>query len=212
MSTTEPQGTTRRDVLKASAAAAFTTMIFPKMMRGANDKLAVGFIGTGTMGQGNVQYALQTDKVQAVSICDVYQPNLEKAIGVAKKRAKVVKAQTEVQSIETAWKTYFNEYGQWPVVNSGAAAVTYLIVGGVNADSTSSQGLLTGIDTAALLLGIATAPGVPIGNYNSGANNPKLIQFTNLKKDPATGQLLDPWGNPYKFLFDTGYILPVIGI
>ena len=37
MSTIEPQGTTRRDVLKASAAAAFTTMIFPKMMRGAND-------------------------------------------------------------------------------------------------------------------------------------------------------------------------------
>jgi predicted dehydrogenase len=85
MSNTEPQGTTRRDVLRASAAAAFTTMIFPKMMRGANDKLAVGFIGTGTMGQGNVQYALQTDRVQAVSICDVYQPNLEKAIGVAKK-------------------------------------------------------------------------------------------------------------------------------
>jgi len=85
MSNTEPHGSTRRDILKASAAAAFTTMIFPKMVRGANDKLAVGFIGTGTMGQGNVHYALETDKVQAVAMCDVYQPNLEKAIGVAQK-------------------------------------------------------------------------------------------------------------------------------
>jgi glyceraldehyde-3-phosphate dehydrogenase/erythrose-4-phosphate dehydrogenase len=99
MSNTQPQGTTRRDILKASAAAAFTTMIFPKMMRGANDKLAVGFIGTGTMGQGNVQYALQTDRVQAVSICDVYQPNLEKAIGIAQKFGQTPKGVKDFREV-----------------------------------------------------------------------------------------------------------------
>ena len=73
----------RRDLLKTAGAAAFTTMIFPKLGRGANDKLAVGFIGTGTMGQGNVSYSLSTDRVQAVAICDVYAPNLAKGIAVA---------------------------------------------------------------------------------------------------------------------------------
>jgi len=92
MNHTDPQGSSRRDVLKTSAAAAFTTMIFPRMVRGANDKLTVGFIGTGAMGQGNVQFALQTDKVQAVAICDVYQPNLEKGIDIAKKFGQTPKA------------------------------------------------------------------------------------------------------------------------
>ena len=99
MSNTQPHSTTRRDVLKASAAAAFTTMIFPKLGRGANDKLAVGFIGTGAMGQGNVTYALETDRVQAVSICDVYQPNLEKGIGIAKKFGQTPKGIKDFREI-----------------------------------------------------------------------------------------------------------------
>ncbi len=99
MSNTSPPSTTRRDVLKGAGAAAFTTLIFPRMARGANDRIAAAFIGTGTMGQGNVDYAIQTGKVQAVAICDVYQPNLEHGIAAANKRGQSPKAVKDFREI-----------------------------------------------------------------------------------------------------------------
>jgi predicted dehydrogenase len=94
-----PASLTRRGALKTAGAAAFTTMIFPKLGRGANDKIAVGFIGTGTMGQGNVGYALSTDKVQAVAICDVYAPNLAKGIAAAGKYNQTPKGVKDFREI-----------------------------------------------------------------------------------------------------------------
>ena len=85
MTNANSTSTTRRDVFKTAGAAAFTTLIFPRMVRGANDRVTAAFIGTGTMGQGNVGNALQTDKVQAVAICDVYEQNLQKGIAAAAK-------------------------------------------------------------------------------------------------------------------------------
>src|SRR5271157_2469017 len=99
MSNTNPPSTTRRDMLKGASAAAFTTLIFPRMARGANDRITAAFIGTGTMGQGNVDYAIQTGLVQAVAICDVYQPNLEKGIVVANKRGQSPKAVKDFREI-----------------------------------------------------------------------------------------------------------------
>ena len=75
---------TRRDLL-SGAAAAFTTSLFTGRVRGANDRVAVGFIGLGAMGSGNLGYAMKVPEAQPVALCDVYQPHLERAEAAASK-------------------------------------------------------------------------------------------------------------------------------
>jgi predicted dehydrogenase len=72
----------RRDFLKA-ATAAFTTQIFTGRVKGANDRISVAFIGMGRMGQGNLSNALRQPEVEVPFVCDVYQPNLEKAVAAS---------------------------------------------------------------------------------------------------------------------------------
>src|SRR5271170_3793981 len=79
-----PKTTTRRTVL-ASATAAFTTSLFTGRVKGANDRVAVGFIGLGAMGSGNLGYAMQVPEIQPAALCDVYQPHLERAEAAAKR-------------------------------------------------------------------------------------------------------------------------------
>jgi len=69
-----------RRKLLATAGAAFTTSIFTGRLRGANDRITVGFIGVGMQGATNIRSALfHSDSAQVVAVCDVYQPPLEKA-------------------------------------------------------------------------------------------------------------------------------------
>jgi predicted dehydrogenase len=81
----------RRDVL-ATAAAALTTSLFTGNIRGANDRIAVGFIGLGAMGSGNLGYAMQVPGVEPVALCDVYQPHLDRAAAAAAKKGFKPKA------------------------------------------------------------------------------------------------------------------------
>ena len=69
----------------SGAAAAFTTSLFTGSVRGANDRVAVGFIGLGAMGSGNLGYAMKVPEAQPVALCDVYQPHLERAEAAARK-------------------------------------------------------------------------------------------------------------------------------
>jgi predicted dehydrogenase len=88
----------RRDFLKAAGATALTTNLFTGRVRGANDRIAVGYIGTGQMGLGNVSYGARAGAQIAV-VCDVYQPNLERAEAAARRAghtAKTVKDFREV--------------------------------------------------------------------------------------------------------------------
>jgi predicted dehydrogenase len=73
----------RRDLLNA-AGAALTTSLFTGRVKGANDRIAVGFIGLGAMGSGNLGFAMKAD-AQPVALCDVYQPHLERAEAAARK-------------------------------------------------------------------------------------------------------------------------------
>lgn len=73
----------RRDFLKTGAAAAGLT-ILPAGARGANGRIAVAFIGTGVMGTENLEAAIKNG-AQAAAVCDVYQPNLERAAAVARR-------------------------------------------------------------------------------------------------------------------------------
>ena len=88
----------RRELLGA-AGAAFTTSLFTGRVRGANDRIAVGFIGLGAMGSGNLGYAMKVAEAQPVAVCDVYQPHLERAEAAAKKGGFAVKAVKDFREI-----------------------------------------------------------------------------------------------------------------
>jgi len=88
----------RRDVLTA-ASAAFTTSLFTGNVKGANDRVAVGFIGLGAMGSGNLNYSMKVPGLVPAALCDVYQPHLERAEAAARRggfQAKAVKDFREI--------------------------------------------------------------------------------------------------------------------
>jgi predicted dehydrogenase len=86
--------TARRDFLTA-ATAAFTTNLFTGNVRGANDKVSAAFIGTGRMGLGNIANAKKQENLVISAVCDVYEPNLEKAAKAAE-GAKTIKDFREI--------------------------------------------------------------------------------------------------------------------
>jgi len=88
----------RRTVL-ATAATALTTSLFTGRVKGANDRLAVGFIGLGAMGSGNLGYAMQVSAVEPVAICDVYQPHEERALAAAHKNGFQPKAVRDFRDV-----------------------------------------------------------------------------------------------------------------
>ena len=77
----------RRDFLKAAGAAGMTANLFTKRLRGANDRIALAFIGTGAQGISNLRNALAAqNQAQVVTVCDVYQPALDKASAAVRAR------------------------------------------------------------------------------------------------------------------------------
>jgi predicted dehydrogenase len=95
-----PQSPTpRRSFLKTAGAAALTSSIFTGNLRGANDKVQIAHIGLGAMGTGNLGYALKNPGFQVVSLCDVYQPNLEKAQALARRSKQEPKAVKDFREI-----------------------------------------------------------------------------------------------------------------
>ena len=78
----------RRDFLKASGVAAFTTSLFTGKVKGANDRISAGFIGMGKMGRSNLSYAMKQENLVPVAVCDVYERNLDWAVKGSKNQAK----------------------------------------------------------------------------------------------------------------------------
>jgi len=88
-----------RRQLFQTAGATFTTSLFSGNLKGANDRIAAGFIGTGRMGLSNLGIAMKQPALQAVAVCDVYQPHLEEAVALAAKRGAQVKAVKDFREI-----------------------------------------------------------------------------------------------------------------
>ena len=90
----------RRSFLKstaaASAASLYTTNLFAGQLANANNRLRTAFIGMGRMGQGNLNHAMRQDNVEIVAVCDVYEPNLNKAVDMTKGQAKGIKDFREI--------------------------------------------------------------------------------------------------------------------
>lgn len=72
----------RRALVKALSVAGGLAAARPLS---ANDKISVGFIGTGVMGAENMKAAMAIPAVQVTAVCDVYQPNLEQAAAQARR-------------------------------------------------------------------------------------------------------------------------------
>lgn len=88
----------RRDLL-TGAATAFTTSLFTGNVKGANDRIAVGFIGLGAMGSGNLGYGMKVPEVQPAALCDIYEPHLERAQDAARKGGYTPKAVKDFRDI-----------------------------------------------------------------------------------------------------------------
>ncbi len=83
----------------ATAGAALTTSLFTGRVKGANDRIAVGFIGIGAMGSGNLDFAMRIPEAQPVAVCDVYRPHLDRAESDARKKGFQVKAVADFREI-----------------------------------------------------------------------------------------------------------------
>ncbi|MGD0499337.1 MAG: Gfo/Idh/MocA family oxidoreductase [Bryobacteraceae bacterium] len=70
---------TDRRTFMTGAGAAFTTALFTGNIKGANDRISLGFIGLGMRGGANLDAALLAPQAQVVALCDCYQPAMEKA-------------------------------------------------------------------------------------------------------------------------------------
>ncbi len=71
----------RRNFLESGAV--LTASLFTGRLAGANDRVRVGFIGLGRMGQGNLRTCQKLPDFEVTALCDVYKPHLEKAAVMA---------------------------------------------------------------------------------------------------------------------------------
>ena len=74
----------RRDFLRAASLATLGSAL-NQGVRGANDRIAIGFIGIGVMGTENLRAAMEQPGVAVAAVCDVYQPHLERAAAMARR-------------------------------------------------------------------------------------------------------------------------------
>ncbi|MGC8640774.1 MAG: Gfo/Idh/MocA family protein [Isosphaeraceae bacterium] len=77
----DANGTTRRGFLNTAGAAAVAAgfTILSAEAKGANDRLGIGFIGTGGRAQAHIDIInnlKQQNKATPVAVCDVYRPRL----------------------------------------------------------------------------------------------------------------------------------------
>jgi prepilin-type N-terminal cleavage/methylation domain-containing protein len=129
-----------------------------------------------------------------ITIIGILAGFLLPALGSARKRAKVTKAQTAISGLATAFHAYYTEYGKWPI-NDSTPDVTYIVDGNM-------VDLLQGTDVPTTTLPIKATGGTS-GNFQG---NPRRIVFMNFNaKDIVGGNFVDPWLIAYRCRFDTDY-------
>src|SRR5216684_4983258 len=83
---------TRRDFNKGLAGAAVGMLAsagpIAQSVLGANDRIGVGLIGAGGMGQADLKDFLRSGQVDAIAIADPFQPNLDRSLELTDGKAK----------------------------------------------------------------------------------------------------------------------------
>ena len=79
---------TRRRFLKTAAVSAAAPLVFTRDASAvaANERLAIGFIGMGTMNRGHLGGLLGRKEVEVVAVCDVVKERLDSASQTVEKR------------------------------------------------------------------------------------------------------------------------------
>ncbi len=72
--------TTRRDVLKAGAAALAVPYFVPAYAFGANDRVNVGIIGLGGRARTIVDSCKRISNMRVVAVCDCFKPDMDKFV------------------------------------------------------------------------------------------------------------------------------------
>jgi predicted dehydrogenase len=86
------RNSSRRTFLQTASAAAVAPFILPSRARGANERLALGFIGVGKMNRGHLNNFLSRKEVQVAAVCDVDTTRRESARETVEKRYSEDKA------------------------------------------------------------------------------------------------------------------------
>jgi predicted dehydrogenase len=93
----------RRDFMKQGAASVVVASLGVEQVSlfaqnsettpqsGPNDKIILGFIGMGRMGQSNLKTFMKHSDVEVAAVCDVYSPNLDAALKITDGKAKALK-------------------------------------------------------------------------------------------------------------------------
>lgn len=91
---------TRRDAAKlaggAVAAAAITGAPWIQKVKAANNQVQMAIIGTGGRGQYHITHMNGLDGGRLVAACDIFQPNLDKAVNSSKDKPQGYKDYREV--------------------------------------------------------------------------------------------------------------------
>jgi predicted dehydrogenase len=83
----EPSGLGRRPLLAGAAAFATTALSYGRV-RGANERIRLGVIGTGARAQSLMKRLKQIPNTEQVLICDVYEPRLLEAAAILDGKAR----------------------------------------------------------------------------------------------------------------------------
>lgn len=86
----------RRSFLASASASAVAPLVWTRTATAApSDKLALGFLGVGTMGRDHLRRFLGNDTIEVVAVCDVVQERTDSAAEmVGKKYAERIKSGT----------------------------------------------------------------------------------------------------------------------
>ena len=95
----EPNDMTRRDAAKLAAGATAAAVIaapWIQKVKAANNQVQMAIIGTGGRGQYHITHLNGLDGGRLVAACDIFQPNLDKAVNSSKDKPKGYKDYREI--------------------------------------------------------------------------------------------------------------------
>jgi len=136
-----------------------------------------------------------------IAIIGVLVGLLFPAIKSAMTKAETSKAQTAISGLSTAFKSYYTEYGKWPITDTATVPPnenTYLV-------DANMVALLQGVNVGSLSSVLATPYGPGAGFFSQA--NPRGIHFLDIKTADLnqSGAFVDPWKAVYRVRFDAGY-------
>jgi predicted dehydrogenase len=94
---------TRRDFTKITAAASVSTALASRRVRGANDRVRLGFIALGNRGDQVLDGFLEHKDAEVIALCDLHQPYMDFAarkIGTAPRQFKDYRRLLELKDVD----------------------------------------------------------------------------------------------------------------